>query len=113
MFHAYQTVSNKRELIYHTNGMMTITEKLAIICLDTNDDKKERKNVISHLKESDKEIITILEDQVNHFVGNMLQVLGENSTRYVVMSETAYKSLIPSQINQIEKPYSIPLKRPA
>jgi len=101
-FHAFQLVKGERKLIYHTNVMMAITEKSVIICLDTIDDKKERNNVIHHLKKDSKEIITITEDQVNHFAGNMLQVIGKNDKRYVVMSKTAYKSLSKIQIQKIE-----------
>ena len=101
-FHAYQSVNGERELIYHTNVMMTITERSVIICLDAIDDKKERKNVIHHLKEDGKEIITISEDQVNHFAGNMLQVIGKNDKRYIVMSTTAYHCLTQDQIKKIK-----------
>ena len=102
MFHAYQTVENKRELIYHTNVMMAITENLAIICMDTIDDEKERKNVLDHLRSDRKEIIHITEEQVNHFAGNMLQVSSNNENRYVIMSESAYKFLTKDQIQKIE-----------
>ena len=102
IFHAYQTVDNRRELIYHTNVMMSIFEKSAIVCLDTIDDKKERKNIINHLKADGKEIITITEEQVNQFAGNMLQVLGEKDKRYIVMSETAFNVLTSEQIQKLE-----------
>ncbi len=101
-FHACQTVDGERKFIYHTNVMMALTEKSVIICLDAIDDKKERKNIIRHLKEDGKEIITITEDQVNHFVGNMLQILGKNEKRYIVMSTTAYQCLTQDQIQKIE-----------
>ena len=74
IFHAYQTVQNKRALIYHTNVMMALAEKFAVICLDSIDDKTEKKNVIAHLRKTGKEIIEITEEQVNQFAGNMLQV---------------------------------------
>ncbi len=107
LFHAYQTVDNKRELIYHTNVMMALTEKYAIICLESIDDKKESKNMIQHIKESGKEIIAITEKQVNNFAGNMLQVLGKNDKRYTVLSEAAYRSLDQIQIDKIEKESTI------
>jgi len=103
IFHAYQTVDAKRELIYHTNVMMTLAEKSAIICLDAIDDKKERKNIIDHLKESNKDIIAITEKQVNQFAGNMLQVIGKDSHRYMIMSNSAFHSLSDQQINKIEE----------
>lgn len=102
-FVAYQTVNNDRLPIYHTNVMMCLAEDFAVICLDCIDDKKERKNVLNHLKEDGKEIITISEAQVTNFAGNMLQVLGENDKRYLVMSKSAYESLNKHQLNSIEK----------
>jgi len=102
-FVANQTLNEKRMPIYHTNVMMCLGEKFSVICLDSIDDKKERKEVIKHLKEDRKEIIAITEEQVNNFAGNMLQVLGKNEERYIVMSNSAYESLTKQQLNQIEK----------
>jgi len=102
-FVSYQTVNNKRLPIYHTNVIMCLGEKFAIICLDSIDDKKERKNVLKHLKEDGKEVINISEDQVNNFTGNMLQVIGKNDERYIIMSKSAHESLTKQQINQLKK----------
>jgi len=102
-FVSYQTVNNKRLPIYHTNVVMCLGEKFAIICLDSIDDKKERKNVLKHLKEDGKEIINISEDQVNNFAGNMLQVIGKNDERYIIMSKSAHESLTKQQLNQLKK----------
>ncbi len=107
IFHAYQTVNGKRELIYHTNVMMALGEKFAVICLDSIDDKNEKKNVIAHLRKDHKEIIAISEEQVAHFAGNMLQVIGKNDERFTVMSRAAYKSLTAGQIATIEKSSTI------
>lgn len=101
IFNAYQSVNDKRLPIYHTNVMMCVAEEFAVICLDTIDEKKERKNVIKHLKEDGKEIIAISEKQMHEFAGNMLQVQGDK--KYLVMSERARKSLNPDQVAKIEK----------
>ncbi|WP_353779808.1 citrulline utilization hydrolase CtlX [Winogradskyella sp. 3972H.M.0a.05] len=103
IFTANQTVGDERKAIYHTNVMMCLAENFAVICLDSIDDKKERKNVIKHLKEDGKEIVDITEAQVNNFAGNMLQVKGTNDKRYLIMSQAAYDSLTAKQISQIEK----------
>lgn len=103
IFTAYQNVKGKRLPIYHTNVMMCVAETFAVICLDSIDDKKERKSVVKQLKQDGKEIISITEAQMHQFAGNMLQVRGENEQRYLIMSETAYKSLAPNQIKTIEK----------
>ena len=103
IFTSYQTVDGARKPIYHTNVMMCIAETFAVICLSSIDDKKERKNVIKHLKEDGKEVIDITETQLNNFAGNMLQVQGDNDVRYLIMSQAAYDSLTKAQIKQIEK----------
>ncbi|MGK0252987.1 MAG: hypothetical protein ACI9OE_000445 [Mariniflexile sp.] len=103
LFTANQTVNGERKAIYHTNVMMCLGETFAVICLSCIDDKKERRNVIDHLKEDGKDIIDISEAQVNNFTGNMLQVKGENDTSYLVMSEAAYNSLTENQIERLKK----------
>ena len=103
IFNANQTVEGKRLQIYHTNVMMAMAENFAVICLDSIDDKNERKNVVQHLKKDGKEIIEITEEQMHHFAGNMLQVIGANGQRLMVMSSQAYHSLSTAQIKNIEK----------
>ena len=103
VFNACQTVEGTRKAIYHTNVMMALAETFAIICLDCIDDKKERKNVLKHLKEDKKEVIAITEEQVANFAGNMLQVKGADDKRYLIMSQAAYDSLTASQIKNIER----------
>ncbi|WP_394970317.1 citrulline utilization hydrolase CtlX [uncultured Croceitalea sp.] len=103
IFTANQTVNGKRLPIYHTNVMMAMAENFAVICLDTIDDKKERKNVMEHLKKDGKELVVITEEQMHHFAGNMLQVYGTNEQRFMVMSSAAYYSLRQDQIDAITK----------
>ena len=102
IFEANQSVGGKRKAIYHTNVMMCLAENFAVICLDTIDDAKERKNVLKHLKEDGKEVITITEEQMHEFAGNMLQVQGKDN-KFLVMSARAHGSLNQDQIAKIEK----------
>ena len=102
IFKAYQEVDGKQVPIYHTNVMMALGKDFAIVCLDTITDKSERKNLLHHLKEDKKEIISISPEQMCQYAGNMLQVQGKDST-YLVMSDTAYNALTPQQIQTIEK----------
>lgn len=101
IFHANQTVNGERKPIYHTNVMMCVADKYAIICLDSIDDKKEKKAVCDYLLEAEKEIIAITEVQMHQFAGNMLQVGGLGQS-HLVMSQTAYNSLTEEQITKIE-----------
>lgn len=107
IFTANQTVNNQREAIYHTNVMMCVAKEFAIVCLASIDDKKERKNLLKHLKENGKEVIDISEDQVTSFAGNMLQVKGKDKQQFLVMSSSAFGSLRKDQVQKIEKYNSI------
>lgn len=103
IFEAFHTVDGERKHIYHTNVMMSVADTFAVICADCIDDKSERKMVLENLKNSGKEIILISEAQINSFAGNMLQVVGANNERFIVMSDRAYVSLRNDQITKIEK----------
>lgn len=103
IFTAYQTLEGKRAVIYHTNILMCIGDTFAVICLDSIDDKKERKNVLKHLKQDKKEVISLTEAQMHQFAGNMLQVKGEGDTTYLVMSQAARDSLRMDQLQAIER----------
>jgi len=104
-FTSNQDVDGERMEIYHTNVMMCIADKYAIVCLDTVDDKEERKWLKSSLEDSGKEIIEITEEQKHRFAGNMLQLMGDE--KYLVMSKSAHESLTQDQIERIEKYNSI------
>jgi len=103
LFTANQTVNGERKAIYHTNVMMALAEDFAVVCLDTIDDKKERKHLVKELKLDGKEIILISEEQVVNFAGNMLQVIGANEQRYMIMSAAADNCLTKDQRTKIEK----------
>jgi len=102
IFTAYQSVNEERLPIYHTNVMMCVADQFAIICAKSIDDKKERKNVLSHLSKEGKEIIEISEEQMHAFAGNMLQVQTKDGNTALVMSTAAYKSLDAKQLSRIE-----------
>lgn len=103
IFEAFCTVDGQKELVYHTNVMMSIGEHFAVICADLIPDKKERKMVLDNLRENGKELILINEKQVRQFAANVLEVSGANDERYIVMSTTALESLSANQKVQFEK----------
>ena len=103
VFHSYQNAGGERLPIYHTNVMMCVADKFVVICLDCIDDELEREKVQEVIKSTQKEIIEISEDQMQQFAGNMLQVQNEAGEKFLVMSESAYRSLTAQQISAIEK----------
>ena len=103
VFHSYQTANNERLPIYHTNVMMCVADQFVVICLDCIDDETERVKVVNAIVNSGKEIIEISENQMQQFAGNMLQVQNSEGKKFLVMSQSAYQSLTPEQISNIEK----------
>lgn len=102
IFTANQTVNGERKPIYHTNVMMCVADKYVVICLDTIDNKNEKKMVVNTILESGKEIVKISEAQMHKFAGNMLQV-NNGKESFLAMSKTAYDALTEDQIAAIEK----------
>lgn len=103
LFTANQTVDGKRVPIYHTNVMMCIGDKFAVVCDASIDDKNERKQVLSSLRADGKEVVLITEEQVNRFAGNMLQVVTADGRSLIVMSKSAFEALTTKQKEILSK----------
>lgn len=88
--------------IYHTNVMMCVADEYVVICLDSISDEAEKKMVTDTIETSRKKIINISFDQMNHFAGNMLQLINKDKDKFIVMSTQAYESLTPAQIALLE-----------
>lgn len=101
-FQAFQTVDNQRLPIYHTNVMMSIGSGYAVVCLDCIDSDDERKQVVDAIAQDGLELIAITEEQVNQFTGNMLELTGDEGP-VLVMSASAYQSLVPGQIEKLQQ----------
>lgn len=100
---SFQAVDGSNFPIYHTNVMMCIGDKFAVICMDSIPNAKEREKVALSLIDSGKEIIEISLEQMNRFAGNMLQVSNTKGESLLVMSEQAYLSLNAAQIAKLQQ----------
>lgn len=87
--------------IYHTNVMMCIADRYAIInleCIAT----EQREYVLNELINTGKTIVEISNFQMESFAGNMLQVFNKNGKSFLVMSSRAFHSLDPKQLVILE-----------
>ena len=100
VFHAHDKSGKE---IYHTNVMMCIGEKFAVVCLDSITDKEEKKIVNQSLTKTGHKIIDITFEQMNNFAGNMLEIQVSGNKNIVALSQTAFDSLRADQKNEIEK----------
>lgn len=98
----FSTADAKGTPIYHTNVMMGLGLKTAVICLESITDAEERKTVTDALTNTDKTIIDISLAQMNGFAGNVIELQGKQGP-VLVMSETALKHFTEDQIRQLEQ----------
>ena len=98
----FDAVDENGQAIYHTNVMMCLGDKFAVICLQSIKDESERQRVIDKLEKSGKLIVEISLRQMNEFAGNMLLLQNASGEKFLVMSKRAFDSLDQTQIETIE-----------
>ena len=89
--------------VYHTNVVMSVGNRFAVICTEAITDDTERTNVLNSLRETGKDIIEITTEQMNKFGGNILEVQDAQGCPLIVMSETARGIFTSAQLAQLEK----------
>ncbi|HNP07541.1 MAG TPA: arginine deiminase-related protein [Cyclobacteriaceae bacterium] len=89
--------------IYHTNVMMWIGESLAGICLDSIHDENDQELILNQLAATNHKVIALSYAQMNSFAGNMFEVKNDADQRFLLMSQSAYDSLLPGQLSEIQK----------
>ncbi len=90
LFHA---VDQSGMDIYHTNVLMCVGSNFVVICLESIRDTDEKFWVIETIAASQKQLIDISFEQMNHFAGNMLEVQNLQGEKMIVMSKSAWDSL--------------------
>ena len=89
--------------IYHTNVLMNVGEKLAVICDEAIPREGQRSAVLQRLRETGHEVLSLSYDQLDAFAGNMLELRTRDGVRLVAMSQQAYDSLTDDQLQRLKK----------
>jgi hypothetical protein len=98
----FRAVDGTGAAIYHTNVLMCIGNKFAVLCSECIPDKDERNMIIRSIKDTGREIILISYAQMNSFAGNMYELFRDKKESMIVMSEQAYRSLSHEQVSGLE-----------
>lgn len=98
----FHTKSSNGQAIYHTNVMMSIADKFAVICLESICDAAERKKVASMLEKTHEIIDISIKQMERSFCGNILQVRNNQGEPVTVMSQSAYEGFTDEQFDRIE-----------
>jgi hypothetical protein len=104
---AFDTKSSSGLPFYHTNVMMSIGDKFAVICGESivDNEVNTRQGVIESLKKDGKEVIDItLEQAEKFFCGNILQVKSATTGQNVIaMSESCLEGFTTEQLETLRK----------
>ena len=98
----------KGQAIYHTNVMMSIGKKMALVCFECIPVCEERNKLRAALTESGKELIAVSKEQMQDFACNALEVKDKKGRSLLLMSNRAFCSLGHEQLQQIEA-HAIPI----
>jgi hypothetical protein len=89
--------------VYHTNVMMCIGSRFAVVCLDAIQAEADQDLILDNLAETGHKVVAISYEQMKAFAGNMLEVRSRNGEPFVLLSAKAFHSLLPGQIDAISR----------
>lgn len=87
---------------YHTNVILSIGTKYALICAEAIPED-QRGKVLESLNYPGRTIIPITRQQVDAFAGNVLEISNSNDELLIVISQTAVDSLRDEQIAVLQR----------
>lgn len=109
----FDAVDERGVPVYHTNVLMCVGSRFAVVCLDAIRDEQDQEILLASFSSTNHKVVAISYAQMAAFAGNMIEVKTKTGEPVVLLSETAFNSLLPGQINAITKyadmlPLSIP-----
>ena len=99
----FDAVDENDQPIYHTNVLMCIGTDFAVVCLDAIKKDQDQELLLQMLMDTQHKIVSVSYEQMRSFAGNMIEVLTKSSEPVVLISEKAFYSLLPGQLDAISK----------
>ena len=97
----FNATDRNGKMIYHTNVMMCMADRYVVVCMSSISREDEKKELLDIFTKTNKAVIEIDFDQMDHFCGNMLQVSNIHGEKFLVMSSQAYQHLNVSQLKAL------------
>jgi hypothetical protein len=88
---------------YHTNVLMAIGERFAVVCAAAIPDAGERALVLNELAKSGHEPVEIGIAEMHGFAGNLLALRATSGRALIVLSDRAWSSLSPETRRRLER----------
>jgi hypothetical protein len=95
---AFDAVDQHGAAIYHTNVLMNVGEKIAVVCDEAVPREQQRKAVLESLAATGHDILRLTFAQLNAFAGNMLELRSSDGQRVTAMSDQARRALTGDQL---------------
>lgn len=89
--------------IYHTNVVMCVGTKFAVVCLDAIRNEEDQETVLQTFADTGHKVVAISMEQMKKFAGNMLEVQTQHGESVVLVSDQAFHALLPGQIDAITR----------
>lgn len=93
----FSTVDGRGAPIYHTNVMMAVGSKVALVALESIPDPGERHAVAASLATTGHTVVELASHQLDEFAGNTIELTGAAGP-VLVLSARAHASLTPGQL---------------
>lgn len=93
----FDAVDRGGAAIYHTNVMMAVGSKLAVVCLESIRPASARQQVREQLQRHGKQVIEIDYTQMEHFCGNVIELADAAGNALFAMSSRAWHAFSPAQ----------------
>jgi hypothetical protein len=89
--------------IYHTNVLMCIGTDFVIICLDAIQQEDDQEKLLESFSATGHRVIAISFEQMKLFAGNMMEVKAKSGESFVLLSQKAFHSLLPGQLDALSR----------
>jgi len=101
--HTFSSVDENDKEIYHTNVMMCLGERFAMVCAQSIRSDVEREALIRSFEQTGHEVVFLTYEQISSFAGNALEVRNQRGERFLIVSQKGYESLTEEQKAVIEQ----------
>jgi hypothetical protein len=88
---------------YHTNVLMAIGERFAILCASAIPDTARRAAIVDELARAGHEVIEIDAGEMSRFAGNLLALRARSGSALIALSDAAWHALAPDRRRRLER----------
>jgi hypothetical protein len=98
----FRAVDAAGSAIYHTNVMLSLGTRFAVLAADTIGDRAERRAVVERLAASGREVIQLTQAELAGFAANLLELAGAHGP-VIALSAAALRSLAAPTRRRLER----------